>query len=288
MAPPENMSLTAMPARAGASLKPEHYHAIIETQPDIAWFEIISENYMAAGGAVHFYLQKIRDNYPLSMHGIGLSLGSEEGVSLEQLASLKKLVDRYQPELVSEHLSWSKNADVVLNDLLPVPYTDQALNVFTKNIQQTQEYLQRQILIENPSSYFQLDYSTYSECEFMVTLAKRSGAKILLDINNIYVSASNHGFDAKAYIKSVPPELVGEMHMAGHSIQQMNGGTVLIDDHGSKVIHEVWSLYEFALQHIGNRATLIEWDANIPDWETLFAETKIADKKLSENLVSCA
>jgi uncharacterized protein (UPF0276 family) len=272
-----------IPAKAGVGLKPEHYQAIIETKPDIGWFEIIPENYMAEGGAVHHYMHQIRESYPLSIHGIGLSLGSEEGVCSDQLAALKKLIDCYQPALVSEHLSWSKKADIVLNDLLPVPYTKEAMDVFTRNIDQTQNFLDRQIMIENPSSYFQLDYSVYSEWDFLVTLAKRSGAKILLDINNIYVSAFNHGFDAKQYIKSVPKELVGEIHLAGHSVHEMRGGKVLIDDHGSKVISQVWHLYEYALEHIGNRPTLIEWDANIPDWEVLFEQAKIADQMILEN-----
>jgi len=272
-----------IPAKAGVGLKPEHYQAIIETKPDIGWFEIIAENYMAAGGAVHHYMHKIRENYPLSVHGIGLSLGSEEGVSSHQLSALKKLIDCYQPDLISEHLSWSKNDATVLNDLLPVPYTEEAMNTFIRNIDQTQNFLQRQIMIENPSSYFQLDYSTYSEWDFLITLARRSGAKILLDVNNIYVSAVNHGFDAKQYIKEIPKELVGEIHLAGHSIQQMRGGNVLIDDHGSKVISQVWHLYEYALGLLGNRPTLIEWDANIPKWDVLFAQAKIADQIMLEN-----
>lgn len=272
-----------IPAKAGVGLKPEHYQAIIESRPDIAWFEIIPENYMAEGGAVHHYLHQIRENYPLSIHGIGLSLGSEEGVCSHQLASLKKLIDCYQPDLLSEHLSWSRNDGLVLNDLLPIPYTDQALDTFVRNLDQSQNYLQRQIMIENPSSYFQLDYSTYTEWDFLVLVAKRSGAKILLDINNIYVSAFNHGFDAKNYIDNIPKELVGEIHLAGHSIQEMQSGRVLIDDHGSKVISQVWQLYQYALERFGNRPTLIEWDANIPKWEVLFDQAKMADQILKEN-----
>jgi uncharacterized protein (UPF0276 family) len=276
-------SPSPIPAKAGVGLKPEHYQAIIETKPDIGWFEIIPENYMAEGGAVHQYMHQIRESYPLSIHGIGLSLGSEEGVCSEQLVALKKLIDCYQPALISEHLSWSKQGGIAFNDLLPIPYTEEAVDVFTRNIDKTQNFLQRQIMIENPSSYFQLDYSVYSEWDFLVTLAKRSGAKILLDINNIYVSAFNHGFDAKQYIKSIPKELVGEIHLAGHSVQEMRGGTVLIDDHGSKVISQVWHLYEYALDHLGNLPTLIEWDANIPNWEVLFGQAKIADQMILEN-----
>ena len=277
-----------IPVRAGVGLKPEHYQTILETKPDIGWFEIIPENYMGAGGAVHHHMQAIREEYPLSVHGIGLSIGSEDGLSIEHLTKLKQLIERYQPDLVSEHLSWSSHQNTVLNDLLPVPYTDQALDVISRNLDQTQNFLNRQILIENPSSYFQLDYSTYTEWEFMVALAEKSGAGILLDVNNIYVSASNHGFDAKNYITNIPAELVKEIHLAGHSVQEMKGGQVLIDDHGSKVISDVWELYSFTLDHIGNRPTLIEWDANIPEWPELHAQAKIADQFMLEKIAAYA
>jgi len=276
-----------IPARAGVGLKPEHYRNILTSNPDIGWFEVHPENYMSAGGAGHHYLQQIRDKYPLSMHGVGLSLGSEEGLSTEQLAALKSLVDRYQPALVSEHLAWCRYRNFVFNDLLPVPYTKESLDIMVNNIDQTQNHLKRQILIENPSNYFQLDYTTYSEWEFLVILARQSGAGILLDVNNIYVSACNHGFDAREYIKSIPAELVGEMHLAGHSVQKLGSGKILIDDHGSEVIPEVWELYELTLDHIGNRPTLIEWDANIPEWQILLREAKRADRRLLEKAAVC-
>mgnify|MGYP002635037569 CR=1 FL=1 len=279
-----DLSPKPIPARAGVGLKPEHYQTILATKPDIGWFEIHPENYMGAGGAVHHYLQQIREQYPLSIHGVGLSLGSEEGLSTEHLKSLKILVERYQPGLVSEHLAWCKYRNFVLNDLLPVPYTKDSLEIISRNIDQTQNYLGRQILIENPSSYFQLDYTTYTEWDFLVTLAKQSGAGILLDVNNVYVSASNHGFDAEHYIKNIPADLVGEIHLAGHSVQKMGSGKILIDDHGSEVIAEVWKLYEFTLQHLDNRPTLIEWDANIPDWDILQNQAKIADRYMLEKL----
>lgn len=276
-----------IPARAGVGLKPEHYQNILTSNPDIGWFEVHPENYMGAGGAGHHYLQQIRDKYPLSMHGVGLSLGSEEGLSTEQLAALKSLVDRYQPALVSEHLAWCRYRNFVFNDLFPVPYTKESLDIMVNNIDQTQNHLKRQILIENPSSYFQLDYTTYSEWEFLVILARQSGAGILLDVNNIYVSACNHGFDAQEYIKNIPAELVGEMHLAGHSVQKLGSGKILIDDHGSEVIPEVWELYELTLDHIGNRPTLIEWDANIPEWQILLREAKRADQRLLERAAVC-
>ncbi len=273
-----------IPVRAGVGLKPEHYDTILTTKPDIGWFEIHPENYMGGGGAVHHYMEQIRALYPLSIHGVGLSLGSEEGLSQEHLQSLKNLVDRYQPGLVSEHLAWCRYRDFVLNDLLPVPYTKDSLEIISRNIDQTQNFLGRQILIENPSSYFQLDFTTFTEWEFLVTLAKQSGAGILLDVNNVYVSACNHVFDAEHYIKSIPPELVGEIHLAGHSVQEMSGGKVLIDDHGSEIIEEVWKLYEFTLEHLGNRPTLIEWDANIPEWDILQNQANIADQTMLEKV----
>jgi len=273
-----------IPVRAGVGLKPEHYQTILETKPNIGWFEIHPENYMADGGAIHHYLEQIRELYPLSIHGVGLSLGSEEGLSQEHLASLKALVDRYQPGLVSEHLAWCKYRNQVFNDLLPVPYTNESLEIISRNIDQTQNFLGRQILIENPSSYFQLDYTNFSEWEFLVELVKHSGAGILLDVNNVYVSACNHNFDARHYIKSIPPHLVGEIHLAGHSVQHLQGGKVLIDDHGSEVIDEVWELYDFTLSHLGNRPTLIEWDANIPRWEILHNQAKIADQTMLEKM----
>jgi len=280
----QQFSPLPIPARAGVGLKPEHYQDIIESKPDISWFEIIPENYMAAGGAVHHYMEQIRALYPLSIHGIGLSLGSEQGVCKDQLQALKTLIDRYQPDLVSEHLAWCQYRNFVLNDLLPVPYTEQALEVMCRNIDQTQNYLQRQILIENPSSYFQLDYTTYNEWDFLVKLAEKSGAGILLDVNNIYVSACNHGFEAKHYIDNIPRELVGEIHLAGHSVEHIQGGKVLIDDHGSEVISEVWDLYSYTLEHLGNRPTLIEWDSNIPEWEVLLGQAKIADQIMLEQI----
>lgn len=275
-----------IPARAGVGLKPEHYDIILTTNPDIGWFEVHPENYMSAGGASHYYLEKIREKFPIALHGVGLSLGSANGLSNIHLNALKTLIDRYQPSLVSEHLSWSQFGSIALNDLLPVPYTQESLQLFSENIDRTQNLLQRQILVENPSSYFQLNYSTLSESEFLVTLARNTGAGILLDINNIYVSAYNHGFNSENYIANIPPELVGEIHLAGHSIQHIDNGKILIDDHGSEVISDVWSLYEFALQHIGNRPTLIEWDANIPEWPRLYDEAKMADRYLDESALT--
>lgn len=276
-----------IPVSAGVGLKPEHFDIILDSRPNVGWFEIHAENYMSGGGARHHYLAKIRDNYPLSVHGVGLSLGSAEGVCDKHLGAMKQLIDRYQPGLVSEHLAWSRWHSTVLNDLLPVPYTQQSLEVFSRNIDHTQTALQQQILIENPSSYFELKSSELTECEFLVTLAKRSGCKILLDVNNVYVSACNHGFDAREYIKSIPRQLVGEIHLAGHSLQKIpnpNGaaGNVRIDDHGSLTCDEVWRLYQFTLAHVGKQPTLIEWDTNVPTWQVLYGEAEKAQGYLAQ------
>ncbi len=277
-----------IPARAGVGLKPEHYETILENKPAIGWFEVHPENYMGKGGAVHQYMEQIRQHYPLSLHGVGLSLGSDEALSDMHLEALKKLVDRYQPGLVSEHLAWCRYRNQVFNDLLPVPYTQQSLETIARNIDYTQNYLRRQILIENPSSYFQLDYATHTEWEFLIELVKKSGAGILLDVNNVYVSACNHGFNAQKYIASIPAALVGEIHLAGHSVQHMRGGKILIDDHGCEVIDAVWDLYEYTIEHIGNRPTLIEWDANIPEWDVLQAQAEIADRYMLQKENCCA
>lgn len=272
-----------IPASAGVGLKPQHFELILTQLPDIAWFEIHAENYMGAGGPMHKYLNAIRQNYPISIHGVGLSLGSATGLSTGHLNRLQHLVNRYEPGMVSEHLSWSRHRDTVLNDLLPVPYTKESLKIFSQNIDQMQMTLQRQILIENPSSYFELIDSDFTEHEFLVTLAKQSGCKLLLDVNNIYVSACNHGFDAKEYILSIDSTLVGEIHLAGHSVQQTQSGTVRIDDHGSTVCDAVWQLYQFTLAHIGNRPTLIEWDTDVPSWQVLNQQAQLAQQLLEVN-----
>ena len=274
----------SIPATAGVGLKPQHFDTIIESSPNVGWFEIHAENYMG-GGARHQYLTKIRDNYPLSLHGVGLSLGSANGLCEQHLNALKGLVDRYQPGLVSEHLSWSRYHTRVLNDLLPVPYTEESLAVFVRNIDHCQNVLQRQILIENPSSYFELAEADYDEAEFLVNVAKRSGCKILLDVNNVYVSACNHHFDAEQYIASIPPELVSEIHLAGHSLQAIADlGPVRIDDHGSKTCNEVWRLYQLTLNHVGPQPTLIEWDTNVPLWPVLQQEADKAQQYLTDLL----
>ncbi len=272
-----------IPARAGVGLKPQHFETILDTQPDVGWFEVHPENYMGAGGAPHHFLTRIREHYPLSLHGTGLSLGSADGVSTAHLEALKALVDRYQPALVSEHLSWSRWQNIALNDLLPVPYTDEALAVLCRNVDTAQNILQRPLLIENPASYLQVTFSHIEEAEFLVTLAQRSGAGILLDVNNVYVSACNHGFDARSYISRIPTELIGEIHLAGHAIDRIDGQPILIDDHGSEVCAAVWDLYLYALEQHGALPTLIEWDTDVPAWPMLFEQARKAEAILEQS-----
>lgn len=271
----------AIDAAAGVSLKPQHFDDIVEHCQAAAWFEVHPENYLVAGGPMLGYLERVRQDYPLSFHSVGMSLGSADGVNASHLRRLRQLVDRFEPALLSDHLSWSRSEGVVLHDLLPMPYTHESLRCMADNIDRAQAILGMAIAIENPTSYFQLQRADYSESEFLVSLAKKSGASILLDVNNVYVSARNHGFDARRYIAGIPPPLVSEIHLAGHTVQPARFGEILIDDHGSPVCDDVWQLFEFALGKIGNRPTLIEWDTHVPPWHTLMAEATAAQAYLN-------
>ena len=254
-----------IPAHAGVGLRAPHYHEVIENRPDIAWFEVHSENFFADGGKPHEILEQVRAHYPLSLHGVGLSLGSTDPLSTWHLDKLKGLIDRYEPGLVSEHLCWSSVDNRYLNDLLPLPYTEEALHHVTARIEQAQDYLGRQILIENLSSYLQFTDSSIPEWEFLAAVAKVSGCGILLDVNNIYVNASNHGFDPMMYLNAIPVSAVQEMHLAGHS----NEGDCLIDTHSKPVTDAVWQLYAHAVARFGRMPTLIEWDIDIPALQVL-------------------
>lgn len=269
-----------IPARAGIGLRAPHYREVVETSPDIGWLEVHSENFFGAGGQPLYYLEQARARYPLSLHGVGLSLGSTGELNLEHLSKLKMLVDRFEPALVSEHLCWSSAGGRYLNDLLPLPYTEEALAMVSRNIREAQDFLGRRLLIENVSSYLQFSHSTIPEWEFVSQVAALSGCGILLDVNNIYVSAVNHGFDALRYLEYIPPEAVGEMHLAGFD----SNGDCLIDTHGSPVSDEVWALYRRAVQRFGRVPTLIEWDTDIPPLSVLLAEARKVDTILEEGL----
>ena len=269
-----------VPARAGAGLKAQHYQVIIDLQPDVAWFEIHPENYMGRGGPPLGYLERIRRDYPLALHSVGTSLGSHLPLDQAHLQGLKKLVDRFEPGLISEHLSWSHGYQWYTHDLIPLIYTEESLRLVVEHINQVQEMLQRQILIENPSSYLLFKQSEIPEAVFLVEAARRSGAGLLLDVNNVFVSCSNHGWDIDAYISHIPSELVGEIHLAGHTVQQLGDQILRVDDHGSPVCSEVWELYRQCISEMGAIPTLIEWDSDIPEFSELYREVRFAQEYL--------
>ncbi len=272
------MIRNSIPPTSGVSLKARHYETVLNQHPSIGWFEIHPENYMGDGGPPHRYLTAIRERYPLSMHGVGMSLGSSDGIDAQHLKALRRLVNRYQPGQVSEHLAWSHFKQKFHNDLLPLPYSDDSLRTIVENIDRVQDSLARSILVENPSSYLEFRDNRYSEPEFLAELTRRTGCGLLLDINNIYVSACNLGFDACDYLARIPWDRVGEIHLAGHSIQQIDETQVRIDDHGSPVTDEVWALHELALKNIGRRVpVMIEWDTEIPEFDVLLGEAAKAD-----------
>ena len=246
-------------------------------KPNIGFFEVHAENYMGDGGVPHRQLTEIRDNYPLSLHGVGLSIGGEDPLDIAHLERLSVLNKRYQPGLFSEHLAWSSHDGTYLNDLLPVPYDEATLNRVCDHVDQVQETIGRQMLLENPSTYVAFEHSTMSEIDFISAIAKRTGCALLLDVNNIYVSATNHQYSPEDYLDAFPVEHVQEVHLAGHAPDQDEAGRpLLIDAHDRKVADVVWTLYRRLIARIGPKPTLIEWDNDIPEWSVLMAEARIA------------
>ncbi|MFA5949250.1 MAG: DUF692 domain-containing protein [Hyphomicrobium sp.] len=269
---------TTIPARAGVGLKPDHYHEVLGHWPDIGWFEVHPENYMGAGGPPHHFLTRVREHYPVSLHGVGLSIGAAAPLDRTHLLRLKALIDRYEPGLFSEHLAWSTHDTVYMNDLLPVPYTERTLALVAEHVDEVQTTLGRRMLIENPSTYVRFAETDMTEIEFIAELARRAGCGLLLDVNNVYVSATNHGYDPVAYIDAFPVEHVGEIHLAGHAeIDDGDGGRLLVDAHDRTIVDPVWALYARVVNRAGAVPTLIEWDNDIPSWDILFAEAKRAD-----------
>ncbi len=267
---------STIPARAGIGLRSLHHRDALISPVQVGWLEVHSENYFGAGGVPLRDLETLRVDYPISLHGVGMSLGSVDDLDRQHLKQLKDLIQRIEPGLVSEHLSWSSFGGKYLNDLVPIPYTEETLAFLVARVAWVQEYLGREILIENPSSYLEYQFSTLSEAEFINELARRSGCGILLDVNNVYVSCSNHGWNALDYLQAIKAEKVGEIHLAGHSVNRVGEKQILIDTHDGPVCAAVWQLYQTTLQLLGSRPTLIEWDAALPSWQTLIAEAETA------------
>ena len=270
-----------LPPRAGVGLKPMHCPAILAGEPDLGFFEVHAENYLVAGGPMHADLTAIAERYALSIHGVGLSIGGEEPLDRAHLRALRGLLDRYRPALFSEHLAWSSHGGVFWNDLLPVPYDQRTLARVCAHLDQVQDALGRRILLENPATYVEFADSTLSEAEFISAVVERTGCGLLLDVNNAYVSCTNHGRDVLAYVAALPLERVGEIHLAGLSRETDTAGDpLLIDSHGSAVDPAVWRLYAWTLGQIGPQPTLIEWDNDIPAFDRLYAEAQRAERLL--------
>ena len=273
-----------LPAGAGLGLKPQHYAEILDTSPLIGFFEIHAENYMGAGGPPHRYLEAIRERYPLSVHGVGLSIGGDLPPDATHLARLKRLLQRYEPASFSEHLAWSSHDAMFLNDLLPVPYERRTLNRVCAHVSHVQDVLGRRMLLENPSTYVEFVHSDMNEVDFLSEIVRRTGCGLLLDVNNVYVSATNHAYDAIAYLDALPAAHVGEIHLAGFAEDRdADGSRLLIDAHGTPVAEAVWALFEHALARTGAMPTLIEWDNDVPSFSVLMDEARKADRALSCN-----
>ena len=275
------MPTPPLPPRAGIGLRAEHFVEFLATRPAVAFVEAHSENYFGRGGKPLHFLERVRRDYPLSLHGVGLSIGSADPLSEAYLARLSELVERLQPALVSDHLCWSSIGGVHANDLLPLPYTEEALAHVVQRVQQVQQRLGRTILLENVSSYVEFADAALPEWEFFADVARRSGCGLLLDVNNVFVSAHNHGFDARRYLDAVPVAAVQEMHLAGFIARDADGGSMLIDTHSAPVADEVWTLYEHALRRFGAVPTLIEWDTDLPPLGGLLAQAAQADARLT-------
>lgn len=267
-------ALPGLPATAGLGLKPQHFVQVLETLPDIGFFEIHAENYMVDGGPFHHYLGRIREDYALSIHGVGLSIGAEAGLDLEHIRRLALLIQRYEPQSFSEHLAWSSHGGAFFNDLLPVPYNEHTLARVCAHVDQVQNLLKRRILIENPSTYVEFAATTLSEAEFLSAVVQRTGCGLLLDVNNAHVSCVNHHRDPYALIDALPLAQVGEIHLAGFAVDQdAAGAPLLIDSHGAAVHEQVWQLYAYTLERVGAVATLLERDNDIPSFPVLLQET---------------
>ena len=272
--------MSVLPARAGVGFKAEHAKDIFGTAPSVGWFEIHPENYMVAGGPRLAMLEELCGQYPVSMHGVGLSLGGGEALNARHLDDLKRLVDRFNPAMVSEHIAWSSHEGLYMADLLPTPMTKTSLDQLVEAIETVQDHIGRPILIENPTSYMALPQNSIPELDFITEAARRSGCGLLIDVNNVFISAHNLGFDAREFMDAVPADLVGEIHLAGHERDANPDDDVLIDTHSRPVSDPVWALFARFIDRIGPHPTLIEWDNDVPEWSVLKAEAMLADQYL--------
>ena len=270
-----------LPPTPGLGFKPEHFPDIRQLRPALGFFEVHAENYMGAGGPPHRMLGTLRQDYALSLHGVGLSIGGPGRLDGAHLARLKALVERYEPESFSEHLAWSSHGADYLNDLLPLPYTPETLRLVCDHVDEVQSVLGRRMLLENPSTYVLFEQSTLTETEFLAEVVRRTGCGLLLDVNNVFVSATNHRVDPMDYLADYPVASVGEIHLGGHAEEELPSGPLLIDDHARQVADPVWDLYAAALALTGPQPTLIEWDNDVPDFATLADEAAAAGRILT-------
>jgi len=282
--------MTRLPARPGLGFKPEHFPEILSHPRAVGFYEVHAENYMGAGGAPHAMLARLREDHALSLHGVGLSIGSAGGLDADHLARLRVLIDRYQPQSFSEHLAWCSHGAAWLNDLLPLPYTSETLAQVADHIDAVQTALGCRMLLENPATYVTFAASTWAETDFLAELVRRTGCGLLLDVNNVFVSATNHRFDPRAYLAAFPLSAVGEIHLAGHEVEDLPSGPLLIDSHGRAVADPVWALYAEVIAQTGPLPTLIEWDNDVPGFDVLLAEAARAEDVLraSQGVVRAA
>ncbi len=280
--------MRVLPKSAGVGFKPEHFAAIRQDDHKMGFFEVHAENYMGAGGLPHSQLTALRADHALSLHGVGLSIGGAGPMNADHLARLRHLCDRYQPESFSEHLAWSSHGAGYLNDLLPLPYTGETLALVCDHVDAVQTALGRRMLLENPSTYVVFEQSTIAEVDFLHEVARRTGCGLLLDVNNVFVTCTNHRMDPRAWLADFPLDLVGEIHLGGHAEETLPSGPLLIDTHGTPVADPVWDLFGRVIARTGPLPTLVEWDNDVPDWPVLRAEAARAQAILDHERMSLA
>jgi uncharacterized protein (UPF0276 family) len=273
---------SGFPEQSGVSLKPRYYQTILETQPQVGFFEIHAENYLSPGGPAKYYLEKIREIYPITVHGVGLSIGGEQPLDPAHLNRIAELVAWIEPIVFSEHLAWSSHNSQFFNDLLPLPYTQKTLRRVCEHIDQVQERLKRPTLLENPSTYFQFNESTLDEQSFIAEIVRQTGCRLLLDVNNVEVSCFNQSRDPYCYLENFPLAAVSQLHLAGYALDENDVVPLKIDAHDREVCSDVWQLYRHTLQQLGDCPTLIEWDGQLPKFSTLHQQAQIADQIRTE------